>query len=155
MKVIASIDDALASVGTELGVSDWLGIDQARIDAFAEATGDHQWIHVDPARAKAESPYGTTIAHGLLTLSLIPALSKQCFVVENTRMGINYGLNKVRFIAPVPVDSRLRVRSELADVTRIDDATAHLTVRHTVEVDGNDKPAALAEMIGRYVFADS
>jgi acyl dehydratase len=152
VKVIASIDDALTSVGTELGVSDWLQIDQARIDAFAEATGDHQWIHVDAARAEAESPYGTTIAHGLLTLSLIPALSKQCFVVENARMGINYGLNKVRFIAPVPVGSRLRVRSELADVTRIDDTTAHLTVRHTVEVDGNDKPAALAEMIGRYVF---
>ena len=152
MKVIASIDDALASVGAELGVSDWLEIDQARIDAFAEATGDHQWIHVDPARAKAESPYGTTIAHGFLTLSLIPALSKQCFVVENARMGINYGLNKVRFIAPVPVGSRLRVRSELVDVTRIDDATTHLTVRHTVEVDGNDRPAALAEMIGRYVF---
>lgn len=155
MKVITSIDDALNLVGAELGVSDWMEIDQARIDAFAEATGDHQWIHVDPARAKAESPYGTTIAHGLLTLSLIPALSKQCFVVENARMGINYGLNKVRFIAPVPVGSRLRVRSELADVSRIDDATAHLAVRHTVEVDGNDKPAALAEMIGRYVFADS
>jgi acyl dehydratase len=152
VKVIASIDDALASVGAELGASDWLEIDQARIDAFADATGDHQWIHVDPARAKAESPYGTTIAHGFLTLSLIPALSKQCFVVENARMGINYGLNKVRFIAPVPVGSRLRVRSELADVNRIDDTTAHLTVRHTVEVDGNDKPAALAEMIGRYVF---
>jgi acyl dehydratase len=152
VKVIASIDDALASVGSELGVSDWLQIDQVRIDAFAEATGDHQWIHVDPERAKAESPYGTTIAHGFLTLSLIPALSKQCFVVENAKMGINYGLNKVRFIAPVPVGSRLRVRSELADVTRIDATTAHLTVRHTVEVDGNDKPAALAEMIGRYVF---
>jgi acyl dehydratase len=152
MKVITSIDDAVAAAGSELGVSDWLQVDQPRIDAFAEATGDHQWIHVDPQRAKADSPYGATIAHGLLTLSLIPALSKQCFVVQNAKMGINYGLNKVRFVAPVPVGSRVRVRSELADVTRIDDSTVHLTVRHTVEVSDNDKPAALAEMIGRYVF---
>jgi acyl dehydratase len=152
MKVITSIDDAVAAAGSELGVSDWLQVDQSRIDAFAEATGDHQWIHIDPQRAKANSPYGATIAHGLLTLSLIPALSKQCFVVQNAKMGINYGLNKVRFVAPVPVGSRVRVRSELADVTRIDDSTVHLTVRHTVEVSDNDKPAALAEMIGRYVF---
>ncbi|MGH3635863.1 MAG: MaoC family dehydratase [Mycobacterium sp.] len=152
MKVIASIDDAVAAAGSVLGVSDWLQVDQSRIDAFAEATADHQWIHVDPQRAKADSPYGATIAHGLLTLSLIPALSKQCFVVQNAKMGINYGLNKVRFVAPVPVGSRVRVRSELADVTRINDSTVHLTVRHTVEVDANDKPAALAEMIGRYVF---
>jgi acyl dehydratase len=152
MKVITSIDDAVAAAGSELGVSDWLQVDQSRIDAFAEATGDHQWIHVDPQRAKADSPYGATIAHGLLTLSLIPALSKQCFVVQNAKMGINYGLNKVRFVAPVPVGSRVRVRSELADVTRINDSTVHLTVRHTVEVSDNDKPAALAEMIGRYVF---
>jgi acyl dehydratase len=152
MKVITSIDDAVAAAGSELGVSDWLQVDQSRIDAFAEATGDHQWIHVDPQRAKADSPYGATIAHGLLTLSLIPALSKQCFVVQNAKMGINYGLNKVRFVAPVPVGSRVRVRSELADVNRINDSTVHLTVRHTVEVSDNDKPAALAEMIGRYVF---
>jgi acyl dehydratase len=152
MKVITSIDDAVAAAGSELGVSDWLQVDQSRIDAFAEATGDHQWIHVDPQRAKADSPYGATIAHGLLTLSLIPALSKQCFVVQNAKMGINYGLNKVRFVAPVPVGSRVRVRSELADVARINDSTVHLSVRHTVEVHANDKPAALAEMIGRYVF---
>lgn len=152
MRVITSIDDATGAVGAELGVSDWLEVDQARIDAFAEATGDHQWIHVDPLRAMAESPYGTTIAHGLLTLSLIPALSKQCFVVENAKMGINYGLNKVRFIAPVPVDSRLRVRSDLVEVAPVNDATVHLTVQHTVEVDGNDKPAVAAEMIARYVF---
>jgi len=152
MKAITSIADAFAAVGTELGASDWLRIDQVRIDAFAGATGDHQWIHVDPQRAATESPYGTTIAHGLLTLSLIPALSKQCFVVENTLMGINYGFNKVRFMAPVPVDSRLRVRSVLADATKVDDSTVALTVRHTVEIDGKDKPAAVAEMIGRYVF---
>lgn len=152
MKVIGSIDDALAAVGEELGFSGWLLVDQDRIDLFAEATGDHQWIHVDAARAKAESPYGTTIAHGLLTLSMIPALSKQCFILENTRMGINYGFNKVRFIAPVPVDSRLRVTSVLADGTKIDDSTVQLTVRHTVEIQGSEKPAAVAEMIGRYLF---
>ncbi|MGV1003794.1 MAG: MaoC family dehydratase [Candidatus Nanopelagicales bacterium] len=152
MKTITSIDDALDTVGSELGTSDWLLADQARIDAFADSTGDHQWIHVDPARAATESPYGATIAHGLLTLSLIPALSKQCFVVENVRMGINYGFNKVRFIAPVRVDSRVRVRSRLADVAKIDESTVHLTVEHTVEIDGSDKPAAIAEMIGRYLF---
>ena len=152
MRTITSIDDAVAAIGSELGTSDWLLVDQARIDIFAEATGDHQWIHVDAERAKAESPYGATIAHGLLTLSLIPALSKQCFVVENVRMGINYGFNKVRFIAPVVVDSRVRVRSRLADVAKTDESTVHLTVEHTVEIDGSGKPAAIAEMIGRYLF---
>lgn len=152
MRTITSVDDAIAAVGTELGTSDWLLVDQARIDTFADATGDHQWIHVDPQRAAAESPYGATIAHGLLTLSLIPALSKQCFVVENVRMGINYGFNNVRFVAPVPVGSRVRVRSVLTDATKVDDGTVQLTVQHTVELEGGAKPAAVAEMIGRYVF---
>ena len=101
MKLITSIDDAVASVGQELGVSDWQEIDQKRIDAFADVTGDHQWIHIDPERAKAESPYGTTIAHGYLTLSMIPALSKDNFRIENLKMALNYGLNKVRFVAAV------------------------------------------------------
>lgn len=152
MEVIASIDEAQAVVGAELGVSGWLTVDQARIDAFAAATGDHQWIHTDRRRAEDESPYGTTIAHGMLTLSLIPALSKQCFVVDDAKMGVNYGLNKVRFVAPVPAGSRVRVRSKLLDVTSVNDSTVHLTIQHTVEVDGSDKPAAVAEMIGRYVF---
>jgi acyl dehydratase len=152
VRIIASIDEAQTAAGTELGVSDWLTVDQARIDAFAAATGDDQWIHVDRQRAEAESPYGTTIAHGLLTLSLVPALSKQCFVVDNAKMGVNYGLNTVRFVAPVPAGSRVRVRSQLVDVTPVSDSTVHLTVRHTVEMDGSDKPAAVAEMIGRYVF---
>lgn len=152
MRVIASIDDAQTAAGTELGVSDWLTVDQARIDAFAAATGDDQWIHVDRQRAEAESPYGTTIAHGLLTLSLVPALSKQCFVVDNAKMGVNYGLNTVRFVAPVPAGSRVRVRSRLVGVAPVSDSTVHLTIRHTVEMAGSDKPAAVAEMIGRYVF---
>jgi acyl dehydratase len=152
MKVITSIDDATSVVGQELGVSDWLQIDQKRINDFADATGDHQWIHVDVEKAKAESPYGAPIAHGFLTLSLIPALSKDNFRVENAKMAINYGLNKVRFVAAVPVDSSVRVRSELVDATKVDDNTVNLTVKHTIEIDGVDKPAAVAEMIVRAIF---
>ncbi len=152
MKVITSIDDAASAVGQELGVSEWLQIDQKRINDFADATGDHQWIHVDVERAKAESPYGTPIAHGFLTLSLIPALSKDNFRVENAKLAINYGLNKVRFVAAVPVDSRIRVRSELVGADKVDDSTVNLTVKHTIEIDGVDKPAAVAEMIVRVIF---
>jgi acyl dehydratase len=152
MKVFGSVDDALAAIGEELGVSRWVEIDQARIDAFAEVTMDHQWIHVDVEKAKAESPYGATIAHGFLTLSLIPGVSKDNYRVENAKMGINYGLNKVRFLAPVTSGSRIRVRSELADATKVADDTVNLTVRHTVEIDGVDKPAAVAELIARFVW---
>lgn len=152
MKVITSIDDAQRLVGAELGVSDWLAIDQQRINDFADVTGDHQWIHVDVERARDESPYRAPIAHGFLTLSLIPALSKDNFRVENAKLAINYGLNKVRFLAAVPVDSRIRVRSELADATAVDEHTVNMTVRHTVEIDGADKPAAVAEMIVRVIF---
>jgi acyl dehydratase len=152
MKVIGSIDEALQLIGQELGVSDWTGVDQKRIDAFADVTGDHQWIHVDPDRAGAESPYGATIAHGFLTLSLIPGLSKANYRVENVRMGINYGLNRVRFLAPVPVGSRIRLRSELVEATKVDDTTVDLLVRQTVELDGSEKPAAVADVIARMVF---
>jgi acyl dehydratase len=152
MRVISSIEEAFEAVGQELGVSDWIGIDQERIDAFADVTGDHQWIHVDLDRASAESPYGVTVAHGFLTLSLIPALSKANYRVENAKMGINYGLNRVRFLTPVPVRSRIRVRSELVDAVKVDDVTVDLIVRHTVELDGSQKPAAVAELIARMVF---
>jgi acyl dehydratase len=152
VKVIESVDDAVATIGAELGVSGWLDIDQNRIDEFAEVTNDHQWIHVDVDRAKAESPYGATIAHGFLTISLIPGLSKDNYRVENAKMGINYGLNKVRFLAAVTAGSRIRVRSHLADATRVGDDTVNLTVRHTVEIDGVEKPAAVAELIARFVF---
>ena len=152
MKVIGSIDESVQLIGQELGVSDWTGIDQKRIDAFADVTGDHQWIHVDVERARTESPYRSTIAHGFLTLSLIPALSKANYRVENAKMGINYGLNKVRFLAPVPAGSRVRVRSELIDAAKVDDTTVDLVVRHTVELDGSEKPAAVAELIARMVF---
>ena len=152
MKLISSIDDAVSAVGSELGVSDWLTIDQQRINDFADVTGDHQWIHVDVERAKAESPYRAPIAHGFLTLSLIPAMSKDNFRVQDAKLAINYGLNKVRFLSAVPVDSRIRVRSELADAGKVDDSTVNMIVKHTVEIDGVQKPAAVAEMIVRVVF---
>jgi acyl dehydratase len=152
MKLISSIDDATGLVGSELGVSEWLEIDQKRVNDFADVTGDHQWIHVDVERAKAESPYGAPIAHGFLTLSMIPALSKDNFRVQNAQLVINYGLNKVRFLSAVPVGSRIRVRSELADAVAKDPTTVDLTVRHTIEIDGVEKPAAVAEMIARVLF---
>ena len=152
MRVISSIEDAVATVGQELGVSQWIAVDQDRINAFAETTGDHQWIHVDVERARSESPYGTTIAHGFLTLSLIPALSKDNYRVDNAKMGINYGLNKVRFLAPVPAGSLVRLRSDLVDAKKVNDSTVDLTVRQTVELDGSERPAAVAEVIARMVF---
>lgn len=151
MQVISSIEQAQSLVGTELGTSDWMQIDQQRVNDFAEVTGDHQWIHVDVERAKKESPYKAPIAHGFLTLSLVPALSKDNFRVENAKLAINYGLNKVRFLNAVPVGSRIRARSELTDV-KAKDSTADLTVTHTIEIDGAEKPAAVAEMIVRIVF---
>lgn len=152
MRVISSIDEGIDAVGQELGVSKWIAIDQERINAFADATDDHQWIHVDIERARTESPYRTTIAHGFLTLSLIPALSKDNYRVENAKMGINYGLNKVRFLAPVLLGSRIRLRSELIDAKKVDETTVDLVVRQTVELDGSDKPAAVAEVIARMIF---
>jgi len=152
VRVISGIDEAVEAVGQELGVSRWLAVDQERINAFADATGDHQWIHVDVERARTEGPYGATIAHGFLTLSLIPALSKENYRIDNAKMGINYGLNRVRFLAPVPAGSRIRLRSELVSAAKVDDTTVDLTVRQTVELDGSDKPAAVAEVIARMVF---
>ena len=152
MRIISSIEEAVDAVGQQFGVSDWVTVDQDRIEAFADATGDHQWIHVDVERARTESPYRSTIAHGFLTLSLIPALSKANYRVENAKMGINYGLNKVRFLTPVPAGGRVRVRSELIEAAKVDGTTVDLTVRHTVELDGSVKPAAVAELIARMVF---
>ncbi|MDT5248111.1 MAG: hypothetical protein QOJ28_745, partial [Mycobacterium sp.] len=138
-----------AAVGTDLGPTDWLVIDQARIDQFAQATNDHQWIHVDPQRA-ADGPYGGTIAHGLLTLSLVPHFMHQLYRVDNVAMAINYGFNKVRFITPVPVGSRLRAASKLATVTEVSGGV-QATLTTTIEVEGSDKPAAVVESIVRYV----
>lgn len=152
MKVITSIDEAIGLVGEELGVTDWLVVDQDRIDDFGTTTLDRQWIHVDVERAKKESPYGATIAHGFLTLSLIPGMSKANYRVEKAKMGINYGLNKVRFLSPVKAGSRIRLRSALVDAAKVDESTVNLTVRHTIEIDGVDKPAAVADLIARYLF---
>jgi acyl dehydratase len=152
VRVISSIDEAVAAVGQELGVSEWLTVEQERIDSFAGATGDDQWIHVDVERARAESPYRAPIAHGFLTLSLIPGLSRDIYRVDNAKMGINYGLNRVRFLAPVPVGSRVRLRSELIAANRANETTVDLTVKQTMELEGAEKPAAVAEVIARMVF---
>ena len=150
MKVFLSLDGLKAAAGTELGVSDWLEIDQERIDRFAEATGDHQWIHVDPIRAES-GPFGTTIAHGYLTLSLLPHFALQNYRIEGGRMSVNYGLNKVRFITPVPVGSRLRGRTELVTVDELESG-AQLSFRTTIEIEGVERPACVAETLSRQYF---
>ncbi|KAB7743482.1 dehydratase [Nostocoides sp. F2B08] len=146
MRTLTGIDDLESLVGQHLGTSEWVDITQERIDAFAEATGDHQWIHVDPERAK-EGPFGTTIAHGYLTLSLLPLFYSTVYRVEGVRMGINYGANKVRFLTPVPVGSRLRGSIEVGEVTRVPNGGAQVTLNVTVELEGSDKPACYAEAI--------
>ncbi|GAC81787.1 Acyl dehydratase [Gordonia malaquae] len=150
MKILNGKDELVAAVGSHLGYSDWVEVDQARIDMFAEATGDHQWIHVDPEKA-AEGPFGTTIAHGFLTLSLIPMLSWQVYKVEGTKMGVNYGSNKVRFPSHVPVGSRLRAGVEIASVTETP-AGHQVVARVTVEREGGEKPVCVAETVSVLVF---
>jgi acyl dehydratase len=147
-RIFTSPDELRAAVGERLGYTDWLEIDQKRIDLFAEATGDHQWIHVDPQRA-ATGPFGATIAHGYLTLSLLPLFGPQLIQVEGVRMGVNYGTNKVRFPAPVPVGSRLR---STAVITGVDDVPGgvQVIVAFTVEREGGDKPVCVAESVVRY-----
>ncbi|MEE1942772.1 MaoC family dehydratase [Streptomyces sp. TRM 70361] len=148
-RVFTSVGELRAAVGEQLGTSDWLEIDQRRIDLFADATGDHQWIHVDPEKAAA-GPFGTTIAHGYLTLSLLPVLVPQLLRVEGVRMGVNYGLNKVRFPAPVPVGSRVRATARIAEVTAVAEDCVQLTAGVTVEREGGGKPVCAAESIVRY-----
>jgi acyl dehydratase len=149
LTVFNELAELTSAVGTDLGPTDWLVIDQARIDQFAQATNDHQWIHVDPHRA-ADGPYGGTIAHGLLTLSLLPHFMHQLYRVDNVAMAINYGFNKVRFITPVPVGSRLRALSKLTTITEVSGGV-QATLTTTIEVEGSDKPAAVVESIVRYV----
>lgn len=138
-------------VGSELGVSEWHQITQKQVDLFADATGDHQWIHVDPERAARESPFGTTIAHGYLTISLAPVLTSEIMAVEGVTMGVNYGLNKLRFPAPVPVDSRVRLRATLNEVNEIEGG-AQVVTGMTFELEGSDKPACVAEAVALYYF---
>jgi len=143
----ATVEDLKAAVGTVVGHSDWVTVDQERINTFADATGDHQWIHIDPERA-ASGPYGTTIAHGYLTLSLIPMLSADVVKVQGARMGVNYGLNKVRFPAPVPAGSKVRATFELLSVEDVEGGV-QVVSRVTVEREGGDKPVCVAETVSR------
>lgn len=145
MKVFTTVEEVVAAAGTELGSSDWVAIDQRRVDQFADATGDHQWIHVDVERAKT-GPFGTTIAHGYLTLALIPWLGSQVFTLRTPGAKLNYGLNKVRFPAPVLVGSRIRLTVSMGDVAEL--ATGEqLTFHHVVEIEGQEKPACVAESV--------
>jgi len=138
-------------VGQEVGVSPWVEVTQERIDDFAKAIGDFQWIHVDRERAKA-SPFGGTIAHGFLTLSLLSHLSEMTFSYEERRMGINYGLNRVRFTAPVPAGARVRARFTLAKYEPLEGNGVQLTWNTLVELEGADKPALVAEWLGRHYY---
>ncbi len=141
-----------AAVGRHLGFSDWIEITQQRIDQFAEATGDHQWIHTDPERAKT-GPFGTTIAHGYLTQSLVNLFLPQIMEVRGISMGVNYGTDRVRFPAPVPVGSRIRGGAELMSAEQVKGGAVQATVRVTVEIEGGDRPAAVVDTISRYVPA--
>ncbi|MDT5333556.1 MAG: hypothetical protein QOF31_4853 [Mycobacterium sp.] len=149
MKKFSGLDEFVAAQGAELGPTDWLEVTQDRVNLFADATDDHQWIHVDPERA-ANGPFGGAIAHGLLTLSLLPHFTHQLYTVDNVAMAINYGYNKVRFITPVKVGAKIRARAEIAKVDQLDGAV-QATVTTTVEIDGSDKPAAVADSIVRFI----
>ena len=145
MRMFNNASEIAAAAGEELGVSEWVGITQDRIDMFADATGDRQWIHVDPERA-ADGPFGATIAHGYLTLSLIPFLGAQVFAFAGDMARVNYGLNKVRFVSPVTVRSKVRSSVVMLDVTDIEKGQ-QVTLQHTIEIRGNDKPACVAETV--------
>jgi acyl dehydratase len=147
MKTFGSIDEFVAAKGETFGPTEWVDVDQERVDTFADATGDHQWIHVDPERAK-DGPFGGAIAHGLLTLSLLPQLMNRLWTVDNVRMGINYGFNKIRFPSPVPVGKRVRMTSVLTDV-RPGEGFVESGVTSTIEVEGAAKPACVVESVGR------
>jgi acyl dehydratase len=149
MRIFNGISELTAAAGEELGTSDWLVVDQERINTFADATGDHQWIHVDAERAAA-GPFGGTIAHGMLTASLLPAFLPQIFRVDGVSMVINYGLNKVRFPAPVPAGARLRATSRLTAVKPLDGA-AQAELSTTIEIENGAKPACVAESVLRYI----
>ncbi|HNV59586.1 MAG TPA: MaoC family dehydratase [Rhodoferax sp.] len=149
MKIFQTLAELPPLIGQELVVSDWITITQEQVNLFAQATGDHQWIHVDVERAKA-GPFGAPIAHGFLTLSLLPRFFESSVRVEETRMGVNYGLNKVRFIAPVPVGSRLRARMKLMACDPIDNNGMQMTWEVTTEREGSAKPVCIAESIARH-----
>jgi acyl dehydratase len=150
--IFATPKDLLSAVGQKLGASDWLTIEQSRIDQFASATGDHQWIHVDPERAKS-GPFGATIAHGYLTLSLVNAFLPQLIEVRSVSMGVNYGCDRVRFPSPVRVGSRVRGVGELVAAEEVKGGAVQATVRVSVEIEGSDRPACVVDTISRFVPA--
>lgn len=145
MRVFTTFEEVAAAAGTDLGTSDWVTIDQRRVNQFADATGDHQWIHVDMERAKT-GPFGGTIAHGYLTLALIPWLGSQVFTLQTPGAKLNYGINKVRFPTPLRVGKRVRIHEHMAEVTDIP-AGQQLVVRHTIEIEDEPKPACVAETV--------
>lgn len=149
MTTFSNVDELRALAGQPIATSDWLPITQERIDAFADATGDHQWIHIDAARATRESPFGGTIAHGFLTLSLVSALMRSAVSIGGLRMTINYGLNRVRFISPVPAGSRLRAHIALVEVADVSDGV-QATWLVTIEREGSEKPCLAADWLVRY-----
>ncbi len=151
MRVYNTVSELEKLVGQELGTSEWVTVDQEKINLFAEVTGDQQWIHVDIERA-AQGPFGGTIAHGYLTLSLVPALSATAYSIEGTRMAVNYGLNRVRFPAPLPAGSRVRGVFTLKEYTALPDNGAQLVIEATIEREGGDRPVCVAETVSRRYF---
>ena len=149
MRVLDDLDELARLSGEELGVSDWLEVDQDRVNAFADATGDHQWIHVDVERAKTESPFGTTIAHGNLTLATVDGFRHELLNPTGFALGVNYGWNKIRFPAPVPVDARVRGRAEVVSVGEKGGGWYEVVTRFTLEVEGNEKPCFVGDSVTR------
>ncbi len=146
---IGSLEELQGLVGQEIGPTEWKTISQETIDAYADVSGDHQWIHTDVERAKRESPFGGTVAHGNLTLALTDAFRLELIEQEGVVAGVNYGFDKVRFPAPVPAGSRVRARAQLQSVDQLEGGWWHVVTRITVEVEGNDKPALVADSVGR------
>ena len=145
MRILDNLDELAGLTGQELGTSDWLEIDQDRVNGFADATGDHQWIHVDPERA-VRGPFGRTVAHGYLTLSLVPFLAGQIFAFDAPGARLNYGTNKVRFPSPVPVGARIRAHAAVEEVTDLPHGQ-QLVIRYTIEIEGHDKPGCVADAV--------
>jgi len=151
VRVIKGLSELQALVGQKVGTSDWVDVTQERVQAFAEGTGDHQWIHCDPERARRESPFGTTIAHGFFTLSLGPALSEQIYRIEEVKLVLNYGLNRVRFPNPVKIGSRVRMTTDLIGLKETSSGY-QVTFKQVFQVEGEDKPACVVEMVARMFF---
>jgi acyl dehydratase len=150
MRTFGSVAELAATKGEPIGTSDWVTITQEDVNLFADATGDHQWIHVDPEKA-AKGPFGGTIAHGFMTLSLLPRLMHQIYSVDGIKLAVNYGLNKVRFPAPVPVGAKVRAESSIVGVDDLGNGAAQVTVSTTIEIEGSPKPACVVESVVRYI----